>query len=314
MKRILQSIAGPVMAAVLLAAPALPQEGFHAVPVTRLFTAPTGRILPSMDVLFTVGGAYGTMNKGEYLGTAAVGLGDVAELEVSTWRLVSNLFNGSTALGTTAIKVAVLRGEESGRGLPNVAAAFRMSPSWSAVGASGSAIASDLEGEVSEVRFEVHAANLYLNLSKEVLERLYLHGGAFLTDISTRYGNASLTRGGAQAFPDRRESQVSGFLGFEREVNPRTVVTGEVVGVPRFDYSPADNRIDIAQVAMIVAGVRFHFARRISTDVGIKYRTDYDGIADAEINVGVNAGFNILEAFEGLTKVPDQRLRPLPRP
>jgi hypothetical protein len=274
------------------------QEPFQATPIQRLFTIPTGRILGSYEVLLTLGGAYGAMNKGEYLGIASVGLGNVAEVEISTWRMVSNLFQGTTALGTTAIKVGLLH-EDGSAYKPDIAMIFRLNPSWTEVKSEDRKFLSEIQDQVQEVDFKMHIASLYLGVSKSLSENLVLHTGAFLMDIRTKEGQVSFPNTSPGSFfniPDMRKNVVSGFLGFERQVNARTSIMAEICGSPRYNYNQ-DTTITVDQVATIIAGVRFYFADRISADAGVKYRTDYVGIADADIAVGLNAGINLYELF-----------------
>lgn len=278
------------------------QESFEAQPLERLFSVPSGRVLKTMEVALTLGGAYGSMNKGEYLGIASVGLGSVAELEVSTWRVVSNIFTGTTALGTTAIKVAVLT-EGSNPVFPSVTVAFRLNPSWASLEFSGSDLSEEIRDDVDEVKFETHTASLYVNVSKELTKSISLHGGLFLTDVRTRSGSAILAGGlSSGPIPDMNEDHIGGFIGFVRQVNPRTFVMGEACSIPRYKYIPSNNQLEVDQVALIIAGFRFYFAKRISTDAGVKYRTDYEGIADAEISVGLNVGFNVQEVFTRISQ------------
>ena len=285
-----------VIISLIITVEAIADEPFRAKPLARLFLTPNGRVLESMEVSLTLGGAFGAMNKGEYLGIASIGLGDVAELEVSTWRLVSNLFKGTTALGTTSLKVVAFRaGEESL--LPDATITFRSNPSWASIEVSGDDLASDIGEEVDGVDFEMHMASLYLTISKHLFERVTLHAGVSLMDVRTRSGKALMSNIFFN-IPDLQENIVSGFVGFERQVNPRTILMSEVSSVPRFNYRPLGNKLEVDQVALIIAGFRFYFTERISTDAGVKYRTDYDGIADAEISVGLNVGFNLKQVYD----------------
>ena len=269
-------------------------------PLARLFTVPKGRVLESMDVSLTLGGAFGSMNKGEYLGIASVGLGNVAELEISTYRLVSNLFKGTTALGTTALSVNVLKGTDDNY-IPDVAITFRANPSWAQFEALHGDIVDDLSSLVNEVQYEMHMAALYVTFSKQLMAGFTLHGGLSLTDVRTRNGEAILAGSPALTdIPDLQKNLYSGFIGIERNVNEQTILMAEVSGVPRFNYKPAVNILEADQVALIVAGFRFYFTPRISTDAGVKYRSDYAGIADAEISVGLNVGFSLESVAAGI--------------
>jgi len=272
------------------------ESDFQPKPIDRLFLTPCGKVLPSMDVNLTLGGAYGTMNRGEYLGIAAVGLGNVAELEISTWRLVSNFLRGTMALGTSSLKISIIRETQQ---MPSVALAFRSNPSWAKMETSGRDLTSAVSATVSEVSFETHFASLYLAVTKQIFSGTSINAGVSLTDMRTRAGQAILTTTPQfNTFPNHQENLPGGFFGFTRQVNPRTMVMGEVSTIPRYSYNPVNNNLSIDQVASVIAGFRFYFSPHFSTDAGVKYRTDYAGIADAEISVGLNVGFNVQDLMK----------------
>lgn len=283
----------------IIAASAQEPGKFSPKPIDRLFLTPSGEVLPSMNVNFALGGSYGTMNKGEYLGIAAVGLGNVAELEISTWRLVSNLFNGTTALGTTTLKIALMK-ESKGLPRPGATLTFRSTPSWALVEYDMNELTSEVRETVRSLKFETHLASLFLTVSKKLWDDLSLNAGISLTDSRTRSGIADLVNQPSlpQVIPDLQENLIGGFIGFQRQVNPRTILMFEVSSVPRFTYRSFDNRLELDQVALLIGGFRFYFNQWMSTDAGVKYRTDYIGIADAEISVGMNLGFNIQELLK----------------
>jgi len=267
------------------------EEDFQPKSIDRLFLTPCGKVLPSMEVNLTLGGAYGTMNRGEYLGIAAVGLGNVAELEISTWRLVSNFLSGTLALGTTSLKISLLKETDN---TPGMALTFRSNPSWAKMETSGQDLSSEISAEVTKVSFETHFAGLYLTVSKQLFTGTAFNAGLSLTDMRTRSGSAiMITAPMFNEFPDQQVNLLGGYIGFSRLVNSRTTVMGELSTIPRFSYDPEINDLSIDQVALIIAGFRFYFSPNLSTDAGVKYRTDYAGIADAEISVGLNAGFNL---------------------
>lgn len=268
------------------------QESVQITPLSRLFTVPTGGVLGSYEVNLTLGGAYGSMNKGEYLGVASVGLGNVAEVEISTLHLVSNLFQSSTAMGTTALKIGLLH-ENHDPGLADIAVIFRLNPSWSKVNSNDRDLLPEIQSQVSAIHFEMHIASLYAAMSKTFGDGFRVHGGVYLMDLRTREGIANYVT----EFPDMRKNLVSGFIGIERQVNPRTIIMAEVSGVPRYNYYPSTNLMTADQVALMIAGVRFNFAQRISADAGVRFRSDYVGIADADIAVGLNLGVNLYEMF-----------------
>jgi len=73
------------------------------------------------------------------------------------------------------------------------------------------------------------------------------------------------------------------------QANPRTFVMAEIDGVPeyRFRRKGPTTRGDPQRLAGAM-GVRFYFSPYIAVDSGVRYRSDYDGIADANIHASMN--------------------------
>jgi hypothetical protein len=82
----------------------------------------------------------------------------------------------------------------------------------------------------------------------------------------------------------------SPFGGFSASVNPRTTVMGEADMVPRCDFEEGNTTPEeiILYAWSGTLGIRFCFTRWLSTDVGVGYRGDFDGLADSAIRASVN--------------------------
>lgn len=262
---------------------------------SRLFIAPTGRMLPSGIVALSFGGAFATQGGKEYLGLFSIGLGGVAELEVSTAHLVSNIFFSSKWIGTTALKFTVYNGKPETK-LPKVMLAFR-SNRWSSIEGSGSDLAGpaneDGSSGISSVDFKTHLTSLYLSATSELSPKLSVSGGLVWHDIRTKDLWYYTNNFKSTELTDMKKSVVGAFGGVENLLNPTTYSLLEIGLIPEIRFDDKMEKMKIGQLWYSMVGVRFFFREMTAVDAGIKYRSDYSGLADAEIVVGLNIGIDV---------------------
>lgn len=256
---------------------ALPQwfkEALHEpVLLPRLFNVPTAGVLGSLDLYFTGGGAFGIEKERNFLGRAGMGLGDIAEVEFATQAVINSLQRGSATVPTSAFKMQVLR--ERGA-LPAIAAALRGTTSWQS-----------LQGAHANVSFETRLTKLYLVASKK-RNAVSMHVGLGLTDVRVRHPQG-------WNFKKTNESELQGnlwapFAGASIQANPKAQVLFEIEGLPAYNFSEGGShgREAIKNIWAGVIGVRFYFTNWIAADTGVRYRSDFDGIADANIQANLN--------------------------
>ncbi|NQU06747.1 MAG: hypothetical protein HQ568_11685 [Calditrichaeota bacterium] len=263
---------------------------------SRLFIAPTGRMLPSGIVGISFGGAFATQGGKEYLGLFSIGLGGVAELEVSTSHLVTNIFYSSKWIGTTALKFTIYNGKPETK-LPRVMLAFR-SNRWSSIEGSGNELSGpanpDGNSGISSVDFKTHLTSLYLSATSELTPKFSVSGGLVWHDIRTKdlsyFSNRQINLPG-----DMKKSVVGVFGGVENLLNPNTYSILEFGLIPEIRFDNKMEQMMIGQLWYSMVGVRFFFRETAAVDAGIKYRSDYSGLADAEIVVGLNIGIDVAE-------------------
>ncbi len=63
---------------------------------------------------------------------------------------------------------------------------------------------------------------------------------------------------------------------------------GEVQAIPLIDYNIISKQVQIKRTWRAIVGVRFFIASWLSLDTGVKYLSSAKGIADSEVNVGLN--------------------------
>jgi len=269
---------------VTTAAPAASQEAaskpdrvtstVRPVELPRLFNVPTAEVLGSLDAFVTAGGSFGAEKEKSFLGRAGIGLGDVAEIELSTLSVINSLQANSVSIPTSAFKMRVFR-EKGTR--PSAALALRGTTSWQH-------LTSEEGGYAS---FEMRLTKLYAVASKSIGTAV-LHGGVGLTDVRVRrpFGWSVEDSSGREM----QKNLVSPFAGVSVRANPRTLVMGEVEGVPQFDFETrgVHGPDAVKTVWAGVVGVRFYLATWLATDAGVRYRSDFDGIADANIHAALN--------------------------
>lgn len=239
----------------------------------RLFNVPTAEVLGSLDLYFTGGGAFGIEKERNFLGHAGLGLGDIAEVEFATQAVINSLQQGSSSVPTSAFKMQMLRARDH---LPAIAASLRGTTSWHY-----------LKGNDPNISFETRLTKLYLVASKQ-FGQATAHLGAGLTDVRVRN-----PRGWRFHNPAEKELQrnlVAPFGGVAIQANPKALVMIEIEGLPSYNFVEGGtydgDRIENIWAGVI--GVRFYFTNWLAADTGVRYRSDFDGIADANIQANIN--------------------------
>ncbi|MDZ7288986.1 MAG: hypothetical protein ONB44_01250 [candidate division KSB1 bacterium] len=239
----------------------------------RLFNVPTADVLGSLDLYFTGGGAFGIEKERHFLGRAGLGLGDIAEVEFATQSVINSLQQASSSMPTSAFKMLIMRDRGN---LPAVAMALRGTTSWQ-----------QLEGNKSEVSFETRLTKLYIVASKRI-SKVTGHIGLGLTDVRVRN-----PQGWSFFEVGRKELQRNiwaPFAGVSIQANPKAQVMVEIEGLPSYDFAEGGSYSskDIKNIWAGVVGVRFYFTNWLAADTGVRYRSDFDGIADANIQANIN--------------------------
>ncbi len=267
--------------------------------LSHLFIAPKGQMIPSGVVSVAFGGAFASQGGKEYLGLFSVGLGGVAEVEVSTAHVVTNILDFSEPIGTTVLKFMVHQ-RRPGSHIPTFVVALR-SNVWSNVEGSEDDLAGPASpgSGVTRVEFEALQTSLYLTATADIYPTFTLHGGLVWHELRTR----NLEYGGPNppSNPgDSKEGMVSIFAGVEHKVNETTHSIIEFGSQPRIVFDDSLQEMDVEQLWHGMAGVRFFITRFTALDAGIRYRSGFSGLADTEIHTGLNFGFDV---FKGIKKM-----------
>lgn len=280
----------------------------------RLFVAPAGRILPSGIVNAAFGGSFASQGGHEYLGLISIGLGGVAEFEFSTAHLVTNVFNVSEPIGTTALKIKLYAGG-SRPYIPTVVAGLRANQ-WSEIeNDDGDVFVGPAQGddyrsgeEIYRVDFETHMTNLYLASTFDLSKDWVVHFGGTWSEYKIR--DIIVNHHSRFADPqEQREAMLCWFGGVEHAINERTHSIVEAGTTPQLKFDEHLIDADLSSVWYVMAGVRYFIGQQSlsSFDAGIRYRSNYSGLADAEIRAGLNIGIDVGKEIVNKLKHPDKK-------
>jgi len=255
----------------------------------RLFIVPVADVLRSLEVNLGGGSAFGVRKEETrpFLGHVRLGLGGVAEVELSTMEIINELAEGSASIPTAAFKLKFL---SEGKWRPAVAAALQSSL-WDT---------EERDGVVpyGTVKFQKRLSTLYLVASK-TFEKMSIHAGLSVSDLRIRTLEADDT---PISPPDGSEKDYFNknlfgpFIGFRIELNPKTFLMMEVEQIASYEFDetiPVVSEDDINVEWMGIVGVRFFFFDWLALDTGVMYRSDYHGIGDAHIHAGLNINLSL---------------------
>ena len=268
----------------------------------RLFVIPTADVLRSLEVNFGGGSSFGVRKTEErpFLGHMRLGLGGVAEVEVSTLGIINRLSAGSATIPSAAFKLKFL---SEGKLRPAFAGAL-VSTLWNS------------EERWSEtlldyVKFQRRLSTLYFVATK-TFSQVSVHAGISINDLRIK----TTTVDDEYISPTRAEAEssdkdyfnrnlVGGFIGVKVELNPKTKLMMELEPVAEYKFSEKDlvlTRNNIKTQWMGIAGVRFFFFDWLALDTGVMYRSDYHGIGDAQISAGLNICLSLPRIFQSMWK------------
>lgn len=258
----------------------------------RLFTVPAARVLGSLDVRLTGGGAFGVAADRSFLGTVSIGLGDIAEVEFSTVRMMTNITRGSSVFPTSAFKLMLI--PENKWHIPTLAIAFCNSANWKDVQSDEKVLRADAfaagfdEAGITNIGYDTRFTTMY-GVTTVRFWSLSVHAGLSLTDVRVRDLAVFSYIEGDYADPqEKQKNLIGGFFGFDIESNPQTKLMFEIQTVSNYQYNVDTKEIDVSEAYLAIGGVRFFFNRWLSTDVGVWYQSTFRGIADLQIKLGLN--------------------------
>ncbi len=240
-----------------------------------LFTVPKPNIIPSLAVILSGGTAFATQEEGfSPLGTFSVGLGDIAQVEMSTTGVINNLLKGSSVIPTIAFQMSfseILKSKgKLGKDAYDLSIGLR--GSWWNTTRSNNHI------------YSTRIAHLYVVFGKKINPSLNIYGGATIAD--TRIKTDVITT-------EVVNNPYLFFLGAELKMSKETNLMFEFSQLSGYNYNEngVETKNDLVKGWWVSLGSRVFLAPWIVLNMGGRFDSrawNFQGIADAKLWIGTN--------------------------
>jgi hypothetical protein len=269
----------------------------YASAPTKNFSTPTGRVLKSMEVMVSLGSSFGIEENSGMLGRLAIGLGGVAEVELTRSSFMNELTGQQGNLPTSIFKMGLVPERFAQYWfIPNISLQLHSTPWQSSVNESSrlseSAKATYDASNLSRINMDNRFTTLYGIIGKD-FDFMSINGGVTLTDVRVRNAwqwifDQNLGQEIYHPIPEMQKNLIAPFGNISIAANDDTQLMGEVQAIPLIDYNIKNKQVLIKRTWRAIVGVRFFIASWLSLDTGVKYLSSAKGIADSEVNVGLN--------------------------
>ena len=262
---------------------------FYRTP-SRLFSVPSGIVLPSLEMNLVLGSSFGLQEKQSFLGNVSFGLGDVAEFEISTAGLLGSLAMGTTNISTVGAKAEIF---SEASVVPSVALFINSSNDWENVRNDANALSAAATSAYKEglrgLDYQTRLTSAGIALSKHVQENVIATVGFSLSDIrhkDVHYVIYSLSS--SSSADTERNSQINVMAGIVVQLNAQTSFMVEAQSIPLFNFNITQQKIQIDRMYLGVAGIRFALGKAFSLDSGLRYQSNFIGLADVQMRIALN--------------------------
>lgn len=263
----------------------------------RFFFAPTSGILRSMEVMVSSGGFFSVEENQGLFKHISIGLGNIAEVEFSSSNTSNQLTEENSTFPTSVLKVSLIPESLVHYWfMPQVALQLR-STSWHSLAGERSKIRAEnlsvLDGlSLHTLNISSRFTTLYLIVGKDS-EYGGIHLGMSLMDIRTRPGSQWIYNETSMDYeyrtiPEMKKEILAPFGGIYMCANSQTWLMAEIQSMPHYGYQLKTHEISIRRTWLGIGGIRFFVLPWLTLDAGVKYQSDFRGIADSEINLGFN--------------------------
>jgi hypothetical protein len=265
---------------------------FYRAPA-RLLSIPTAAVLEEMAIGLTLGNSFGQEERRSFLGNVALGIGNVAELELNTGGLVGNIISATTRMSTWGLKVLILSEKEN---QPALAVGLRSSNDWDNSSFDGATLQRTSPDYFREglryLDYELRMTTLSVIMSRSVSKQLIGHGSVGYADLRYRNLRTQVVDSEIRYEPTpQRSNQLHFTGGISYAVNPRTKVLAEIQTIPFFDFDVRNHQLFLNRMYVGAAGVRYALNRAITLDSGVRYQSNFVGLADMQVRVALNGVF-----------------------
>ena len=239
-----------------------------------LFTVPKPNIIPSLAIILSGGGAFATQEEGySPLGTFNIGLGDIAQVEMSTTGVINNILKGSSAIPTIAFQMSIseILKSRGKLGKDSYDLSFGLRGSW------WNTIQSHNHN------YSTRIAHLYSVFGKKI-HGLNVYGGIAITDtrIKTDITTSEVVN-----------NPVLFFTGAELKMSKETNLMFEFSQLSGYNYNEdgKETKADLVKGWWVSLGSRVFLSKWLVLNTGGRFDSmagKFQGIADAKLWFGIN--------------------------
>jgi hypothetical protein len=306
----------------LLTKPIFSQENHKPISnPSRLFNLTTAGVMRSAEICISGGSAFGMESKSALIRNLTIGLGGIAEAEISTTGQTNQLTGELESFAMSSFKInPIPESLQRCRFLPNIVVQLESS-SWKNIQNESGSIkstytdASSFSGEnLLALRVKERFSVLHLIIGKQWSFGGF-QAGVCATDVRLKDGTRTYYTMDAYGqyhynnsdIPEVQKSYWTPLGGIEIKANDKTKIMAEVQSVPVFDFDVGLQKVVISKAWLGVAGIRFFIAEWFTLDAGVKYQSNDKGIADAEIRLGGNCVIPVNDFFKKIKQSIQKR-------
>jgi hypothetical protein len=274
---------------------------------TKTFSTPSARVLNSMEVMVNMGRSFGVEESDGFLGKIAIGLGGIAEIELTRSSFVDNLTGNQKSFPSSVFKMSLVPQQLANKWyIPNLSLQLHSTP-WRSNVDPNTNLQQDvrqadfLGNNLSRMNMDNRFTTLYGIIGKD-FRFIQLHGGVSLTDVRVRNGYQWIFHQDKgydvyEEIPDLQKNLINPFGSVSIFANEDTRLLAELQAIPFIDYNIKTKKVEIKKTWQAIVGVRFFIKKWISLDTGVKYLSSAKGIADSEVNFGFNFVLPLKNSF-----------------
>jgi len=245
-----------------------------------------------------MGSSFGVEQTDGFLGKIAIGLGGIAEIELIRSSFMDNLTGDQKSFPSSVFKMSLVPQQLTEKWfIPNLTLQLHSTPWRSNVDPNTSLkqevrAADYLGNNLSRMNMDNRFTTLYGIIGKD-FRFIQFHGGISLTDVRVRNGyqwifQQDLGYDIYEEIPDLQKNLINPFGSVSIFANDDTRLLAEMQAIPFIDYNIKTKKVEIKKTWQAIVGVRFFIKKWMSLDTGVKYLSSAKGIADSEVNFGLN--------------------------
>ncbi len=264
---------------------------------TKTFSTPSARVLNSMEVMVNMGSSFGVEQTNGFLGKIAIGLGGIAEIELTRSSFMDNLTGNQKSFPSSVFKMSLVPQQLAEKWyIPNLTLQLHSTP-WRSNVDPNTSLKQEVRADyasmnLSRMNMDNRFTTLYGIIGKD-FRFIQFHGGISLTDVRVRNGyqwifHQDLGYDVYEEIPDIQKNLINPFGNMSIFANEDTRLLAEIQAIPFIDYNIKTKKVEIKKTWQAIVGVRFFIKKWLSLDTGVKYLSSAKGIADSEVNFGLN--------------------------